>query len=703
MKRDKLIDALGKIDDRLVLEVIPGTPVQKKKHWPTVLAAAAVLVLCAVSLYKLHLPSMISNPEEIPAEIQQDPIPEWSPTEMSQDEIVSHLQGILKEYDSDTTAEHHLQLQELFARYYMNRQKELQYLPVFSEEQEPDWEELTRFISLYGQYDWPMEETLFEAMIQMTLPGAYDDTSEINHRSSSWLAYENQCYSVIPMGLGDSTVYYQLSSIRYLEEETYQATLAGYAFWYDDFMANPVEHSENWNVLQGLMEDSVLTPENLEQAFLPYLFQSDPSLYGFVPSERTTVTFSLRNGATPFVYWSCERVDLNPEEQKEKMDRDFLRDFHDVFLRNNYFPGVEQVGVEARNAMMAYFEEDPSRIERYIGGSWEWNKQRVLGMDQAVLTCEAPVLKEVGNAQCFIYNDLTGTVSYGPSGSHYSDIDVKDIPQMIRSDLRNWEHSNNIHYLRDAIARYYFENPEELASLTKKDLSEILSGDGDSDVYYRLQNVNQLDDDLFEIYLEGMSIPHDDSGNPVKSANRSTVDWNYPWKHYSDCEREAIVRAMSSDKPYFEQGLELCSQLSVTVRLCDGTKPFEYLRYHLEYLDDSTLPLQVKRCHETMTHHYHYSDGESEQQTSVLFLTTEPLYDVSFVEMDYGEYGYEVGTELYHLQTLTSDTSLVIDMVFSGGAIEHRGISYTDNAGQQHLFVLFLSGKDGRIQLREIS
>ena len=104
-----------------------------------------------------------------------------------------------------------------------------------------------------------------------------------------------------------------------------------------------------------------------------------------------------------------------------------------------------------------------------------------------------------------------------------------------------------------------------------------------------------------------------------------------------------------------------------------------------------------------MTHHYHYSDGESEQQTSVLFLTTEPLYDVSFVEMDYGEYGYEVGTELYHLQTLTSDTSLVIDMVFSGGAIEHRGISYTDNAGQQHLFVLFLSGKDGRIQLREIS
>ena len=57
MKSQRLIDALGQIDERLVLDVIP-TPVQKKKpRWPAVLSAAAMIGLCIFGASRLKLPS----------------------------------------------------------------------------------------------------------------------------------------------------------------------------------------------------------------------------------------------------------------------------------------------------------------------------------------------------------------------------------------------------------------------------------------------------------------------------------------------------------------------------------------------------------------------------------------------------------------------------------------------------------------------
>lgn len=53
MKSEKILRALGEIDDRLVLDIIPASAQPKKKRWPTILMAAAMLSICMFGAYKL--------------------------------------------------------------------------------------------------------------------------------------------------------------------------------------------------------------------------------------------------------------------------------------------------------------------------------------------------------------------------------------------------------------------------------------------------------------------------------------------------------------------------------------------------------------------------------------------------------------------------------------------------------------------------
>ena len=63
MRSEKLMDALGKIDDRLVMEVFPGMPIRKKKHWPTLLAAAAMVAVCLMGAARLGIwPQVVQKP-----------------------------------------------------------------------------------------------------------------------------------------------------------------------------------------------------------------------------------------------------------------------------------------------------------------------------------------------------------------------------------------------------------------------------------------------------------------------------------------------------------------------------------------------------------------------------------------------------------------------------------------------------------------
>ena len=93
MKSEKLIDALGKIDDRLVTEVFPGMPIRKKQRWPAILATAAVAGVCLLGCWRLgvfSLPEETVRPmapsEEIPSveekfteqEVVESPQVDWT-------------------------------------------------------------------------------------------------------------------------------------------------------------------------------------------------------------------------------------------------------------------------------------------------------------------------------------------------------------------------------------------------------------------------------------------------------------------------------------------------------------------------------------------------------------------------------------------------------------------------------------------------
>jgi len=67
VKSEKLIDALGKIDDRLVTEIVPGMPIRKKQHLPTILATAAMVGVCLLGYWgseRFSLPEKTANPME---------------------------------------------------------------------------------------------------------------------------------------------------------------------------------------------------------------------------------------------------------------------------------------------------------------------------------------------------------------------------------------------------------------------------------------------------------------------------------------------------------------------------------------------------------------------------------------------------------------------------------------------------------------
>lgn len=55
MKSEKIIEALGNIDDRLVLDVFPAQPHRKKRRWPTWVMAAAMITLCVFGANYLGL------------------------------------------------------------------------------------------------------------------------------------------------------------------------------------------------------------------------------------------------------------------------------------------------------------------------------------------------------------------------------------------------------------------------------------------------------------------------------------------------------------------------------------------------------------------------------------------------------------------------------------------------------------------------
>lgn len=86
MKGEKIIDALGKIDDRLVMAAIPASREHKRSTWPVLLAAAAVVALCVFAVPKVLLqfdPGTVTDPNQtVSPDDEQEPALQyvWVPT-----------------------------------------------------------------------------------------------------------------------------------------------------------------------------------------------------------------------------------------------------------------------------------------------------------------------------------------------------------------------------------------------------------------------------------------------------------------------------------------------------------------------------------------------------------------------------------------------------------------------------------------------
>ena len=98
---------------------------------------------------------------------------------------------------------------------------------------------------------------------------------------------------------------------------------------------------------------------------------------------------------------------------------------------------------------------------------------------------------------------------------------------------------------------------------------------------------------------------------------------------------------------------------------------------------------------------YHeYIRDSSEHTVKLLFLPSETLKDVRFTSLQYENGSMAVAEELYSLPELSPDMPLVVGVLFYGDLTTY-GISFTDTNGVQRYFSVYISGRNGALEMVE--
>ena len=197
------------------------------------------------------------------------------------------------------------------------------------------------------------------------------------------------------------------------------------------------------------------------------------------------------------------------------------------------------------------------------------------GRRAAVLDCEAPILKHLGESQIFWYFYDDGTFVTGPSGYWPGDWGA-DLKLMAVQALQADE-PQRLQRLREIYARYNYENPETLQYVPSANEGDPVYEREDERVYYRLISAEMVNEEqqIYELQFEGMSVCIDDLNH---SENWNMAQYNFSWGLlYQDASEEAIVQAMASEKSYEEQYLTVSQLLTVDVQITTESNPFEPL------------------------------------------------------------------------------------------------------------------------------
>ena len=504
MKSEKLIDALGKIEDSLVLEITPAAMATKKIHrWPLWLAAAAMAALCFFGAYKLGLrhqpavdtPQLQENPE--------DPeVPEETPADPTAEALRAYLQGFTPSTADQINPD---DARVVLTDYIETHPHEFRYLPTWQQARAADWEALTLFAVKVGGFT----DTLTAQELEDTVAIYMDQ--KITHQSSSELQYGNGLYTVMARGVADGPMCYTLQSITMTTSNVYDIVLVGVAFGIPDLLEDPAEYSYNRALLQAQYGD--VTAENLESRMYDYL--REYGLGSFRISERLTIKVRLQEGDHPFHYLSCKRETIEAPTFTDEEYEALREKLYALPYAYGWDPG-------SRHAFLNYFMDDPWVMEAY--GSWDMvsiERKTVYGKVMDVLTCNGPLHVTTGESQCFLYDPETEEVLFGPSGTWTTE--EYDAAEALRRTLLTETGSlGESLYIREAVARYYAENPEALESYREFGETDL--------VCYSMMNCRLVDANdryaTFELTLAGIGFTEDDwSADPDKwSYNRQKLE-----------------------------------------------------------------------------------------------------------------------------------------------------------------------------------
>ena len=623
MKSEKIINALGKIDDHLITEVFPGMPIRKKNHWPTVLAVAATVglcLLCGWQLGVLHSPQGSIDPITNSEAAETSDVEEW----MTESEAIG-----TDTVDWDTLVEK--------IQYNMRKggasaeiqDAMLQYLQTECMDELPAWQ---------NRLWWYAENDLY---FPTALPSLYlyEYSSKDEEYRMDYLMYEDgQVRRSSPVRISLAEVKESILSApapkeipesvkqEYVENllKSYDPSMFTYLQWDCVFeitrtdqdvpqpyllftgqqgteivtfahalygreisrYASDASKLEEYMALLETLPGSDNLTEASKSAFAMYLVTHPKVETRFDEYDDVYIDTVLIDWIayprlnlrclSPFCYaayvFNGEQIVENTGSYSAEQ---YWTDFTDRFHQERYFEGVDQIGTEARNAAQKFFQENPEWLDEFIGGSWSWKIADVQGRRAAVLKCQAPILKNLGNSQIFWYFYDDGTFTVGPSGYWPGDWGV-DLKLMAVLALQADE-PDRLQRLRDVYALYNYENPETLQFVTSANEGDPAYAGEDETVYYRLISAELVNEEpqIYELQFEGIAIRSDDMDH---SENYNMARYNYSWGLlYQDAAQEAVVQAMASEKSYKEQNLTVSQILTVDVQITAESNPFEPL------------------------------------------------------------------------------------------------------------------------------
>ena len=108
----------------------------------------------------------------------------------------------------------------------------------------------------------------------------------------------------------------------------------------------------------------------------------------------------------------------------------------------------------------------------------------------------------------------------------------------------------------------------------------------------------------------------------------------------------------------------------------------------------------VSRFYEKGAQDLEYIVDDSEYTVRIAFRAEEPLRDVTFCSMEYGETAMEVSEILYAQDSLSPGQTLIIGVVFYGDMTTYS-ISFTDSTGAVKSYSIYMSGRNGALILSE--